>query len=135
MLLLGLSASAVVWTVWQLRNDAIRAAIAESGNIATLLANQLSRSLQAIDSTLLEIKRSAEDQDIDSPSSIKATFGTHEFQETLTKYLARVPQVFNIAVADKDGRIVVTTAGWPAPFPDVSGRDYFLAARDRQDGQ
>src|ERR1700735_5666766 len=58
VVLLGLSASAVVWTIWQLRADAIGAAISESGNIAEVLANQLSRSLQGIDIALLEIKQS-----------------------------------------------------------------------------
>ena len=57
ILLLGVSASAVGWTIWQLRTDAIRAAISESGNIATVLAGQLSRSLQSIDSVLIEVKK------------------------------------------------------------------------------
>ena len=46
ILLLGMSAGAVGWTIWQLRNDAIRSAISDIGNIATVLAGQLSRSLQ-----------------------------------------------------------------------------------------
>src|SRR5277367_4656016 len=64
MLLLGLSATAVAWTIWQLRTDAINAAVSESGNIASVLANQLSRSLQGIDAALLDIEQS-HDQDID----------------------------------------------------------------------
>src|SRR5437879_7039116 len=65
ILLLGLSAGAVGWTIWQLRNDAIRAAIADSGNIAAVLAGQLSRSLQSIDSMLQEIKDPTKDPGID----------------------------------------------------------------------
>src|SRR5580698_9980335 len=64
VLLLGLSASAVAWTVWQLRNDAIDAAAAESGNIASVLAYQLSRSLQGIDVVLLEVKQTVEERNI-----------------------------------------------------------------------
>src|ERR1700685_2461378 len=60
ILLLGVSASAVVWTIWQLRTDAISAAITETGNIASVLADQLSRSLKSTDMVLLEIKRSVE---------------------------------------------------------------------------
>src|SRR6266481_6635651 len=59
ILLLGISAGAVGWTIWQLRNDAIRAAISDSGNIATVLAGQLSRSLESIDAMLLEVKTSS----------------------------------------------------------------------------
>src|SRR5271155_3317132 len=72
ILFLGLSASAVVWTIWQLRTDAISAAITETGNIASVLADQLSRSLKSTDMVLLEIKRSVEAQGIESPSAFQA---------------------------------------------------------------
>jgi diguanylate cyclase (GGDEF)-like protein len=135
ILLLGLSGSAVVWTIWQLRTDAIDAAIAETGNIATVLAAQLSRSLEGIDAVLLEINSSTKNRNVDTVESFQAAFGSHEFQETLTTRLANLPQVFNFAIADKNGRIVVSTAGWPAPIPDVTERDYFLRARDQRDDQ
>ena len=85
ILLLGLSASAVVWTIWQLRADAISAAVSETGNIASVLAVQLSRSLKSIDTVLLEIKQSVERHDIDSPADFQAAIERHEFQEALTK--------------------------------------------------
>ena len=135
ILLLGLSASAAVWTIWRLRADAITAAVSETGNIASVLAVQLSRSLKSIDTVLLEIKQSAERRDIDSPAAFQAAIDRREFQEALTKYLGRLPQVFNIAIADREGQIAVSTAGWPATHFNVAGRDYFWKARDRRDGQ
>src|SRR5262245_33595058 len=59
IVLLGVSAGAVAFTIWQLRNDAIGASITETGNIATLLAGQLSRSIQSIDAVLTEVKSSS----------------------------------------------------------------------------
>jgi diguanylate cyclase (GGDEF)-like protein len=135
VLLLGLSVSAVVWTIWQLRTDAIGAAIAESGNIATVLAGQLSRSLQAVDAVLLEIDQSSKSRDIDTLADFHAEFDRREFREALLTYRARLPQVFNIAIADKNGQIVVSTIGWPAPNFNVADRDYFINARTRTDGQ
>jgi diguanylate cyclase (GGDEF)-like protein len=135
ILLLGVSASAVVWTIWQLRADAIGAAVSETGNIASVLAVQLSRSLKSIDTALIEIKQSAERHDIGSPADFQAAIDRREFQESLTKYLGRLPQVFNIAIADREGRIAVSTVGWPATHFDVASRDYFWKARDRRDGQ
>src|SRR5580700_1463246 len=111
ILLLGVSASAVVWTIWQLRADAISAAVSETGNIASVLAAQLSRSLKSIDTVLLEIKQSAERHDIDSAADFQAVIGRREFQESLTNYLGRLPQVFSIAIADREGQIVISTAG------------------------
>ena len=135
VLLLGLSVSAVVWTIWQLRTDAIGAATSESGNIAEVLANQLSRSLQGIDIALLEIKQSVEEGSIASPQAIDAAFDSSEFHEALTKARDRLPQVFHVAVADKDGRVIATTVAWPTPSYDVADRDYFRKARDTRDGQ
>jgi diguanylate cyclase (GGDEF)-like protein len=135
VVLLGLSASAVVWTIWQLRADAIGAAISESGNIAEVLANQLSRSLQGIDIALLEIKQSAEDSDIASPQSLDAAFDRSEFHDALVKTRDGLPHVFHLAVADKNGRVIATTVAWPTPDYDVSDRDYFKKARDDRDGQ
>ena len=135
ILLLGVSGSAVVWTIWQLRADAISAAVSETGNIASVLAVQLSRSLKSIDTVLLEIKQSAERHDIDSPADFQVAIDRREFQESLTKYLAQLPQVFSIAIADREGQIVVSTAGWTATRFNVAGRDFFWKARDRRDGQ
>ena len=134
IVLLGLSATAVAWTIWQLRTDAIRAAVAESGNIASVLADQLSRSLQGVDAALLDIQQSL-DQDIDTPSSFHVAVNQREFQRLLVRRLVGLPQVFNIAVADKEGQIVVSTARWPAPNVNVADRDYFKEAESRADNQ
>jgi diguanylate cyclase (GGDEF)-like protein len=135
VLLLGLSASAVAWTIWQLRTDAIDAAVSESGNIASLLANQLSRSLQSIDLVLLEIKQSVEERDGYAPGEFGTTFDSKELHDLLIKYREQLPQVFHIAVTDRTGRVVATTVAWPTPSFDAADRDYFQKARDRRDGQ
>src|SRR5258708_23964151 len=135
ILLLGVSASAVAWTIWQLRTDAISAAVSETGNIASVLAGQLSRSLKSIDTALLEIKRSVEAQGIDSPPTFRTVVDQREFPETLARSLARLPQVFGIAIADREGQIIISTAGPTATRFNVAGRDFFWKARDRRGGQ
>ncbi len=132
--LLGISVTAVGWTIWQLRTDAIRAAITESGNIATVLAGQLSRSVQGIDTVLVDVKRATKDLDIDTPHGFRAAFNRRAFRELLVDQLSRVPQAFNIVVADENGQIAVSTAAWPTPNINVSDRDYFQDARARTDG-
>jgi diguanylate cyclase (GGDEF)-like protein len=134
ILLLGLSAGAVGWTVWQLRTDAIRTAISDTGNIAAVLAGQLSRSLQSIDDVLLEIKSPTKNADIDRSVDIRAGFNRRGFFRTLVRYRDRLPQVFNLAIADEHGQVVVSTAGWPTPDVNVADRDYFNDARTRIDG-
>jgi diguanylate cyclase (GGDEF)-like protein len=135
ILLFGLSAGAVGWTIWQLRDDAIRAAISDSGNIAAILAGQLSRSLQSIDAVLLEVKKAEKDLDVASPADLRKAFATQAFQEALKRRLTQLPQIFAIVITDENGQLVVSTAAWPTPNINVSDRDYFQAARARTDGQ
>jgi diguanylate cyclase (GGDEF)-like protein/PAS domain S-box-containing protein len=134
ILLLGVSAGAAGWTIWQLRDDAIRAAITDSGKIATILAGQMSRSLESIDGVLLELRPSGPTFNIENASDMRAKLGNKAFYESLTRYLARLPQIFNIAIVDQDGQMVVSTAAWPPPNVNVADRDYFQDARMRADG-
>jgi len=135
IVLLGVSAGAVGWTIWQLRNDAIDSAVTETGNIATILASQLSRSVQSIDAVLMEVKRAAGRSGLETHSGFRAVFSHQDFQESLTEYRNRLPQAFNLAIADRDGNLAVSTAAWPTPVINIADRDYFTEARDHPGDQ
>jgi diguanylate cyclase (GGDEF)-like protein len=135
VVLLGVSASAVMWTVYQLRVDAITAAISESGSIATVLAGQLSRSLQSIDSVLLDVKKRIERDNLATASGFSADFDGDGLLQTLNRDLAGMRQVLSIAVADGSGQLVVSTLSGVSAHYNVGDRDYFKNARDRHDGQ
>jgi hypothetical protein len=114
---------------------AIRAAITDSGNIATILAGQLSRSLGTIDGVLLEVKAKTEALPVESTADLHAALGTETFYRSLSQHLTRLPQIFGIAIVDAEGQMVVTTAAWPTPEVNVADRDYFQDARSRTDGR
>jgi diguanylate cyclase (GGDEF)-like protein len=135
ILLLGLSAGAVGWTIWQLRQYAIRTAIADTGSISAVLAGQLSQSLQSIDAVLLEVTNSQKELALDSPAKLRSAYDNSAFQRTLRQRLARLPQIFALVIADENGQLVVSTAKWPTPSINIADRDYFQSARTRRDGQ
>jgi diguanylate cyclase (GGDEF)-like protein len=135
ILLLGLSTGAVGWTIWELRTDAIRAAMSDSGNIAAVFANQLSRSLGLIDTTFLEVASMNSKPDIYDKAVFQLAFNRPEIHDKLEQYRDQLPHVYNIGIADPDGQIVVSTAAWPTPDINVADRDYFQSARARADGQ
>jgi diguanylate cyclase (GGDEF)-like protein len=135
IVLLGLSATAVTWTIFQLRDDAIRGAISESGSIATVLAGQLARSLQSIDTVLLDDKHAAEQEHVGAAAGAPAEFDGEKFREYLVMQLGQIRQVFGLAVTDKNGLIIAATLSTAAQHINVSDRDYFKNARDRRDGQ
>jgi diguanylate cyclase (GGDEF)-like protein len=133
ILLLGLSVGAVSFTIWQLRNDAIQAAMSDTGNIAAVLASQMSRSLTSIEAMLLEIKNISKGLDIETPDKLRSIYGNREMHSRLRGHLATVPHIFNIVIADERGQIVTSTAAWPTPDINVVDRDYFTTARSRLD--
>jgi diguanylate cyclase (GGDEF)-like protein len=133
IVLLGLSVGAVGFTIWQLRNDAIQAAVSDTGNIAAVLAGQMSRSLTSIEAMLLEIKNISKGSDIETPGKLRSVYGNREMHNRLRGHLATVPHIFNIVIADERGQIVASTAAWPAPDINVADRDYFITARSRLD--
>jgi hypothetical protein len=98
-----------------------------------VLAGQLSRSLQSIDNVLLEIKDPSKNLDIDRSLDFGAAFNRRSLFRSLVRYRHRLPQVFNIAIADERGQVLVSTAAWPTPDVNVADRDYFNGARARSD--
>jgi diguanylate cyclase (GGDEF)-like protein len=117
-----------------LRNDAINAAISDTGNIATILAGQFSRSLHTVDTVLQEIRKSTKGKDLETPEAFRAAYRQAEVHEMLKQHAAQLPHVFNVVIADASGQIVASTAAWPPPDINISDRDYFKDARMRKDG-
>src|SRR5262245_10092307 len=129
VLLLVIAAGSLGWAVWQLRVDARRDAFEETGNLALVLAGQLSRFLQTIDVVLAETRDDLLHLDSDDVDAWRRSVASQAMQEKLKAKLARVPQAFNIAVADASGQVLLSTASWPAPAISVADRDYFRGAR------
>jgi signal transduction histidine kinase/ActR/RegA family two-component response regulator len=129
ILLLVIAAGSLAWAVWQLRVDARRDAFEETGNLAVVLAGQLSRFLQTIDVVVAEFRDDLNELDSDNMTSWREALSSESMHEKLKGKLARIPQAFNIAVADAGGQVLASTARWPAPAINIADRDYFRNAR------
>jgi signal transduction histidine kinase/CheY-like chemotaxis protein len=132
VLLLVIAAGSLGWAVWQLRVDARRDAFEETGNLALVLAGQLSRFLQTIDVVLAETRDEFLHLDSHDVEAWRRSVASPTMQDKLKAKLARVPQAFNIAVADASGQVLLSTASWPAPAISVADRDYFRSARAQE---
>ena len=80
------------FTVWTLRSDAIRDESGDAGNIATVLAEQTSRSLLTIDLVLTEIQDHLAYAGIASPDDFRAGLKDKETFEFLKERLSRLLQ-------------------------------------------
>jgi signal transduction histidine kinase/ActR/RegA family two-component response regulator len=132
VLLLVIAVGSLGWAVWQLRTDARRDAFEETGNLALVLAGQLSRFLQTIDVVLAETREDVLNAESGDANAWRRNVVSQTTQEKLKAKLARIPQAFNIAVADAGGQVLSSTASWPAPVISIADRDYFRSARTQE---
>src|SRR5215468_1396485 len=83
VLLLVIAAGSLGWAVWQLRVDARRDAFEETGNLAVVLAGQLSRFLQTIDVVLAEFRDDLNELDSDNMTSWREALSSESMHEKL----------------------------------------------------
>src|ERR1700682_358690 len=112
-------------TVWTLRSDAIRDESNDVGNIATVLAEQTSRSLLAVDLVLTEIQDRLRLMGIASPDDFRAGLKDRETFGFLRDRLSRLLPADVVTVADDRGDVVNLSREWPAPKVNISDREYF----------
>ena len=132
----GLIASSVLaigLTIWGLRADAIQEVNANIGNIATVLSEQLARSIQSVDIVLTDVREQAEKQALSPEEEFDQHIRSPDLYEFLRERLGRLSQADFIAVIDRDGHIANTTQHWSEPRMDVVDRDYFQHFKHEND--
>ena len=123
--LITLSVLAIGLTIWGLRSDAIHEAYDDTGNIATVLSEQLARSIQSVDIVLSDIRDQTDPHRPSEQNEFNQRIRSHDSYELLRERLGRLSQASFIAIIDKDGQIANTTQPLPTPKMDVADRDYF----------
>ena len=120
---------AVFGAVWQSRADALEMAKSGASDLASLLAAQVSNSVQGIDLVLDDVKHRAEQLgsglEVPDPS----------MSEFLEGRLARLPQADVIAIFDRHGRVINTSRTNNIPTDSFVGRDYFSHHVEHRSGQ
>jgi diguanylate cyclase (GGDEF)-like protein len=113
------------WLIVSQRSADLAQGQQATANLAQVLAEQTSRTLQPVDLTLREVQgrltaAGPERADISIGAESKATF------DLLIERRKGLPQVDALIVLNTDGKLVNSTRTYP-PLPvDASDRDYFL---------
>jgi len=117
--LIAAAVMAIALTVWGFRSDAIDEAINDSNSVATILAEQTARSVQAIDSTLSEMLARVVSAGTGSGDFYRPLRGrdTHEF---LQERLAQLPQAVVMTFADRDGHLIASSRYWSVETVNIS---------------
>ena len=128
--LIGLAVLAIGLTVRGLRDDAIADAIADTGKIATVLAEQTSRSVQAVDLVLTELQERYDHLELGSLRDFAALARNEETHAILRERLSRLPQADTVALVDADGNVINSSRTWPPPSINMADREYLRHFRD-----
>ena len=102
--------------IWHEREQALAEASERLASLNLALAEQMERSLQAVDFGLADVARILESS---------TAWDSMEIHSALKGYVAALPQIRAIAVVDATGIIVGDSALHPAPPIDVGDREYF----------
>jgi diguanylate cyclase (GGDEF)-like protein len=132
--LLLLIVLAIGVTLLGLRRTMLADAWVGTDDLAIVLAEQTSRSVQAVDIVLRDIQERIAALGVTTPEGFRHTLRTKEVHDLLVSRAERLPQVDNLALVGADGVRVNYSIGWPAPAVDMSDREYarhFTAHDDR----
>jgi PAS domain-containing protein len=128
--LLAIAIAATIATVWALRNDTIEDAMADAGNIASVLAEESARSVQAIELMITEIQAEITRRTGGEPSLMRGFVHSREAHEMLAERRSRLSQIDTIALVDANGQLASNARGWPVTPTDVNDREYFQHFRN-----
>src|SRR5215831_10133379 len=127
--LIACAVVATALTIVGLHGDATEDAERDTGNIATLLAAQTTRLVQAIDLTLVELQSRVASSGVTTPAALRAAFSGEDTFRFLRGQLARLSEADAVTLIGGDGVIVNHSREFPARALDLTDRDYFIRAR------
>src|SRR5476649_399640 len=121
---------ASAFTIVDLRDDAITNYRRDMRNLGIVLAEQTSRSIQAVDLVVQETRAKIMASGARSPEEFKQAIAGEQNHQFLRSQLKSLPQSDAVIVFGADGRTENGSRSWPPPNVDVNDRDYFIELRD-----
>jgi hypothetical protein len=120
---------AAVLTIWDLRREATKTYTEEIENLGVAFAEQTSRTLQAVDLVLDQVKDRVLGAGIETPAQFEQLLSGRKWHQFLTDRLKNLPQADALTLIDADGKRINASRRWPASAPDFSDRDFIAYFR------
>jgi PAS domain S-box-containing protein len=133
VILVAITVIAAGLSIWDRHEEAITSYRREITNLGTALAEQTTRSMQAVDLVLKEIQAEVVTTGTHSPEQLRRLMGTEEVHRYLVSRRETLPQVDAVGLVGADGTLINGSRLWPTPVIDLSDRDYFTHFRDHDD--
>lgn len=111
-------------TVWDLRREAIRTYTEEMHNLGAAFAEHTSRTLQAVDLVLDQVKDRVSNSRIETTAQFEQQLAGRKWRQLLAERLKNLPQAASLSLVDADGRIINASPRRPASTADFSSRHF-----------
>jgi signal transduction histidine kinase len=111
-------------TIWDLRQEAIKIYTEEIENLDAAFAEQTSRTLQAVELVLDQVRERVGGSGIETPVQFEQLLAGRKWRQFLIDRLKNLPQADNLALIDADGRLINASRRRPAWAADFSDRDF-----------
>ncbi len=102
----------------------------EIRTLSVVLAEQMDRSLQAIQTVEAGLIERMRQQGIDNETDFRRLMASADVHSLLRAQIKALPFVDKVALIGADGRVINFSAYWPIPQIIVKDRDYFLALQN-----
>jgi two-component system sensor histidine kinase/response regulator len=132
-ILIAATIAAACLAVWDRRAQTIKSYEREVTNLSITLAEQLARSMQAVDLVLQETQSKLAAAGVDSAAQFSRRVAAEEIHRFFAQQLSNLPQADGTALIDADGFMIASSREWPVPRLDASDRDYYVHFRDHDD--
>lgn len=110
--------------LWHLHRDALLETRRNLSTLGIAIAEQTSRSVQAGDLVLQDLRRQIDDHTISSVDDFKARLSDRAMFDFLKDRADFLPQVDAFTIIAADGKLVNYSRQWPTLPTDLSDRDY-----------
>ena len=125
--------AAVTLTIWDMRNVALRDTRQNLGKLGIAIAEQTTRSIQAVDLGLEDIRKDIQAESLETPEQFRIVLQNRELQARLRQKEEALPQADAFTIVDGYGKLVNFSREWPIPSSDLSDRDYYKYFKEHDD--
>ncbi|MDO9709914.1 bifunctional diguanylate cyclase/phosphodiesterase [Paracraurococcus lichenis] len=128
---LAIAFAAIGYLIAQ-RDAALRDAEREVRNLSLVLADWIEDGFRAVEQLGSGVAEWMRAEGIDTAEEFDNRLATVHAQEALRARAAGLPRVDRLFLVDARGKLIATSAVFPAPSIDVTGRDYFQALHRKE---
>jgi PAS domain S-box-containing protein len=130
---IAITIAAACLSIGLLRDEELKEQMRNTRDLATALAEQTARSIQAVDLIVQDTQALALSGEVTSEERFRQHMSGEDIHKYLLDRLRSLPQASSLAVLDDTGTIINFTRTWPVPNIHAAERNFFRHFHEHDD--